>query len=93
MSLDPVLFSEMVRGIRTIENSIGCGIKKIASFEKEIMLSSMRDIYASRDIKKGEKISQKDILLLRPGNGISLKEYNSILGKISARDIKKYEKI
>jgi sialic acid synthase SpsE len=93
VSLNPVKFSEMVRGIRTVEESLGRGVKNVTSFERDISYSSMRSIYAARRIKKGELIEEKDILLLRPGKGVSNKHYRSIAGKKAKRDIEKYEEV
>ncbi len=93
MSLDPPAFKAMVRGIRDIEAAIGPGIKKITDFEKEIMHGSMRSIYASRKIRENDKITENDILLLRPGGGVTMRDYNKVLNKKAGRNFETYEKI
>ena len=48
-----------------------------------------KSIVASRDIKKGELFSEKNITTKRPGNGISPMQYWDMLGKRSEKDYKK----
>ena len=40
-----------------------------------------RSIYFLRDIKAGEKVSEKDIGRIRPGHGLPPKYFNSLIGK------------
>ncbi len=93
ISLNPNYFSKMVKSIREIEKALGSGLKKVTSFEKKILPLSMREMYFSRDLKKGERLLPEDILFLRPGNGVKLKRYFSIVGKKLREDKKKYEKV
>jgi N,N'-diacetyllegionaminate synthase len=93
MSLNPQKFSEMVKGIRAVEKALGKGVKKVTQFEKDISYPSMRGLYCARDIKKGEKIMEEDVAVLRPGNGVSIREYRSQINRIAKKDLKKYEKL
>ena len=46
------------------------------------------------DIRKGEKFSNNNLWVKRPGNGdFSAYDYQLLLGKIAARDIKKNAQI
>ena len=83
----------MAAGIRDIEKAAGRGLKNITDFEKKIKHSSMRSMYASRDIQAGETFAESDIILLRPGDGVNLSDYKKMLGSKAARNIKSYEKI
>ena len=47
-----------------------------------------RSIYVIRDIKKGEKISKKNIRRIRPGNGLPPIYYDRIIGKESSINLK-----
>jgi sialic acid synthase SpsE len=93
MSLDPGMFKAMVAGIRDVEKAAGRGVKKITDFEKNIKHSSMRSMYASRDIKAGEAFTENNIVSLRPGDGIKLSDYQKLLNSKAARNIQPYEKI
>tara|TARA_B110000037_G_scaffold213962_1_gene269170 strand:- start:273 stop:1289 length:1017 start_codon:yes stop_codon:yes gene_type:complete len=50
-----------------------------------------RSIFATKNIKKGEKFSKDNIRVIRPGYGLSPKYYNKILNKKSSLDILKDE--
>lgn len=93
MSLEPGEFAAMVRGIRRIESALGKGEKKITGFEDGIRSKSMRDVYAARDIRKGETINENDILLIRPGSGIAMERYRAIIGSTADKDIGVDERI
>ena len=46
-----------------------------------------RSIYASKDIKKGEKFSKNNIVTKRPGYGIKTSDKKRLLGKYSKKNI------
>lgn len=87
VSLNPAKFSEMVRSVRLVEKAKGKGDKKITGFEKKISHDSMRGLYAARDIRKGERVEEKDILLARPGDGVTLAQYRKIINRRSLKDV------
>ncbi len=93
ISLEPAMFKSMVDGIRDIEKASSTGDKKITDFEKQTKYMSMRGMYASRKIMKGEIIRKGDVIMLRPGDGVKLSEYKKLLNRKAARDILLYEKI
>jgi len=79
--------------INEIDNIIGNTEKKVLALEKKSKnyLSFRRAIYAKKDIKKNEKFSKNNLILLRPliPSGIGAENYFNILGKKSNRNIKK----
>ncbi len=83
----------MVWAIRIVEKSLGEGKKSITEYEKKIAPLSMRSIYAARSIQKNEIIKEEDIILLRPGEGVSLNQYKKLIHKKAKGPIEKYEKI
>lgn len=93
MSLSPTRFKEMVAGIRVIEKALGSGVKKVTDFENKIRQGSMRSLYTAKAIKKGDRIGENDVLLLRPGNGVSLSYYRKIVGRKAPRDLGEYEEV
>lgn len=50
--------------------------------------NARRSVVAARFLKKGEKITDSDIICKRPGTGISPYHYKKIIGKKTARAIK-----
>ncbi|MGC8765412.1 MAG: N-acetylneuraminate synthase family protein [Brevinematia bacterium] len=93
ISLNPERFKTMVTSIREIEKALKTGEKSITKFEEDISGLSMREMYFSRDMKKGEKIKAEDILFLRPGTGVSLRKFRSRLNKKLKEDKLMYEKV
>ena len=92
-SLNPVELKQMVSAIRNIEKSIGSG-DKVASFSESANKSVARkSIVASRDIKRGEVLSENNLTTKRPGSGISPMKWFEVLGNTAKRDFKEDELI
>ena len=70
----------MIKEIRNVEASIGKSIFKISKSSKK-NLNSRRSIYISKKINKGEKITLKNIRVVRPSFGLHPKYFKKILGK------------
>ena len=62
--------------------------KYIVSKSQSLMKKYRRSIFAIKDIKKGEKFSEKNIKKIRPGYGIPPYYYEKILNKKSPVNIK-----
>jgi len=90
-SMDPYSFKEMVRNIRTLEKSMGDGIKKVEKSEKETRIIQRRGIWTVTKIKKGERFTRNNIKALRPVLGISASKYKEILGKKAKRNFQPYD--
>lgn len=60
------------------------GIQK----EEETSALYKRSIYISENIKSGDLFSEKNLKIIRPGNGLAPKYYDSIIGKKAREDIK-----
>lgn len=85
-SLDPVELKEMVASIRVIEAAMGDGRKKPSNSEKKNIVIARKSIVARRDIKKGEILTEDNLAVKRPGNGISPMKWFEVLGTAAARD-------
>jgi sialic acid synthase SpsE len=93
MSLEPAEFGRMCEGIRKVEKALGSGEKKITDFENRIRQNSMREMYATRDIRKGEYIQKNDIALMRTGGGVGIERYRKTMDSQSEKDIGVNERI
>ncbi len=82
-SLDPHEFSQMVLNIRTVEDSLGSGIKQITPIETKNAAVARKSIVAKRKILKGELFTIDNITVKRPGTGISPMSFYEILGNKS----------
>lgn len=85
-SLEPDELAEMVSSIRHIEKALGNGIKTPSPSEKKNKAIARKSIVAKRFIKAGELLSEDNITVKRPGNGISPMRWNEILGTTAHRD-------
>jgi N,N'-diacetyllegionaminate synthase len=85
-SLEPSEFAIMVQSIRNIEKAMGAGEKKPSPSELKNISIIRKSIVAARDIARGEKFTEDNIMVKRPGNGISPMKWFEILGTSAARD-------
>lgn len=83
----------MILAIRNIEKSLGSSEKKPSSSEVVNMAVIRKSIVAKQKIKKGEFLSDKNIIVKRPGTGISPMEWDNLIGTRSRYDFKKDELI
>ncbi|MGY3795203.1 N-acetylneuraminate synthase [uncultured Aquimarina sp.] len=92
-SLEPNELKAMVEGIRNIEKAMGHGRKEPSSSEIKNKTIVRKSIVAGRDIKKGEILTENNITVKRPGNGISPMRWDSIIGTTASRDYSEDELI
>ena len=91
-SLDEMEFKQMSQAVRDAEALIGKPTYELDS--KSLSNRSFsRSLYASADIKTGEKFSEFNVKSVRPGFGLHPKFLPELIGKISKRDIKFGERI
>ena len=58
------------------------------------MLASLwKSIHLLRNVKKGDQLSENDIIALRPGDGISPMEISNLVGKKFIKDLEMFSKI
>lgn len=85
-SVEPEMFSRMVRGIRETEAALGDGRKIPADGEAETAAVARKSLVASRRIRRGEPFSRGNVTVRRPGTGISPMRYWETLGKRAGRE-------
>lgn len=84
-SLEPVEFEDMIKQIRDVELTFGEISYNVLDKDK----FRRRSLFVFKDIKKGEKLTYKNIKSVRPGNGLHPKYLNKLLGKTVSVDLKK----
>lgn len=92
-SLDVKELNTMIKAIRNIDVSKGNSIKCITQSEKQNVFFARKSIVAKKNIIKGERFSEKNLTVKRPGNGISPMKWNSIIKKKSKFNFKKDDQI
>lgn len=86
-SLEPFELKEMVKCIRNVEKSIGDGIKKPTKSELKNIPIVRKSIHISKNILKDHIIEHNDLIMKRPGDGISPMNYEKIVGKAVVKDL------
>lgn len=85
-SIEPDELKQMVKSIRNIGEALGTGIKEPCEAELENLHVSRKSIVASRDIKKGEILTEENIVPRHAGHGISPARWYEVLGTTAIRD-------
>ncbi|NPV42752.1 MAG: N-acetylneuraminate synthase [Firmicutes bacterium] len=92
-SLEPNELREMVRAIRNIERALGDGIKKPSNSELKNVNIVRKSIVAKRYIKKGEVLTEENLTVKRPGDGISPMKWDEVIGRVADKDYEEDELI
>lgn len=87
-SLEPDELKAMVIETERAWQSLGRVQYDIQDSEKKSLLFK-RSIYVVNDIKAGEVITTENVRIIRPGDGLHPKYYESILGKVVKCEVKK----
>ena len=85
-SLDPDELKRMVQAIRHIEQALGSADKRVSPSERPNIEVARKSIVAATAIKRGDILTERNITVKRPGNGISPMRWDSVLGTVAIRD-------
>lgn len=86
-SLDPGELQLMVQAIRHTEQALGGAEKHVSPSERANIDVARKSIVAARDIRRGERYTQENITVKRPGGGISPMLWDDVLGQTAPCDI------
>lgn len=85
-STEPEEFKELVDGIRCIEKAMGDGIKAPTDDEKKISKVVLKKIVASKEIQKGDVLTEDNITIKRSDKGLSSLLWDEIIGRVANKD-------
>lgn len=86
-SLEPDELKAMVCAIRNIEKVIaGDGTKHVSESERKNMAIARKSIVAACDIKAGDTLTEENLTVKRPGNGVSPMRWEEVIGMKAKRD-------
>jgi N,N'-diacetyllegionaminate synthase len=86
-SLEPGELADMIRAIRNIEQAMGDGIKRPCPGEARNMAAARKSLVAAQPIRVGERFSEENLAVKRPGTGVSPMRWNEVLGRHAPRDL------
>ena len=81
ISLTPKEVVLLRRNISRISSFLGDGKKTVMPSEVYHRKTFRRALYPSNDLRKGKKVSGKDLVCLRPNHGIDARDYKEVVGK------------
>lgn len=87
-AMDPTDLAIFTQNIKLMSEVFGTTEKKFLPSEIISRQNARRSVYVSRDLKKGDVITSKDIICKRPAAGIPANEYDKVIGKVLIEDIK-----
>ena len=86
-SIDPKEFAMMVKKIREAEQFLGKVHYGPNNDAERHNRNFRRSIFASKNIKKGERLTNRNIKVIRPAYGLAPKYYNQVIGKTASANI------
>lgn len=93
-SLEPNELKAMVEAIRNVESALsGSGIKEPSISELKNINIARKSIHLSIDKAAGEVLTKEDFEMLRPGDGISPMEMDTVIGKILNKSLEAGHKL
>ncbi len=87
-SLEPTELAALVRETERAWQSLGQVSYGVTESEQS-SLKFRRSIYVVKDIKPGERLTEENIRTIRPGYGMSPKHYDSVLGKVTNKELRR----
>ena len=92
-SLEPSELIAMVKAIRNIEVALGSDVKEPTNSEIKNIRVARKSILAGKKIKIGEILSASNLVVKRPGDGVSPMQWDRLIGQIASRKYLPDEKI
>jgi N-acetylneuraminate synthase len=80
-SLEPDELEEMITKIRDVEAAVGDGSAGRTDCEEQNRPRMRRSLYARDELHEGEKIERSDLRVVRPAEGISPWEIETVVGR------------
>ncbi len=88
-AMDASDFKAMVKAVRELEKAMGDGVKQVSPEERETRIVMRRSLFAARDLKAGQKVRRRDLVILRPQHGIMPDQLENVLGRTLVKDAPK----
>jgi len=88
-SMDPTALADLIAGSKAIAKARG-GEKGHAAEEEVTMRFAFASVVADRDIAAGDRFTEENLWVRRPGTGdFNADDYEALIGKIAKKAIKK----
>lgn len=92
-SLEPIGMKKLVRDLRRVREALGDGIKRVLLNEVEPISKMSKKLVAKQNLPAGQVLTEADIAVKSPGDGLPPYELYNILGKTLKRPLAEDEDI
>lgn len=92
-SIEPDEFAAMVLQIRSVERALGSTVKAPAPAELGVRAVARRSVMSGRVLPAGTELTEADVIMMRPGTGISPTELDRLIGRRLRVDVDEGEQI
>jgi sialic acid synthase SpsE/sugar phosphate isomerase/epimerase len=87
VSLLPSEFAKMSQAFSDLSEALGVGYRRqITQGEASNKIALAKSLFCIKDIKKGQEILKENIVIRSPGNGLSPRMKNALIGRVAQRD-------
>jgi sialic acid synthase SpsE len=80
-SFDPNQFKEYVGLIRQAEQLCGAPGRRVLEVERDVRTVSRQSLVLKRALSPGQELREEDLLIQRPGTGISAADFANVIGR------------
>jgi sialic acid synthase SpsE len=87
VSSTPAELRQIVRAMEQARQALGSGVKVCQAAEAVNVTGSRRGLYAARTLRAGEMITPRDVIALRPANGLAPAQIADLVGITLDRDV------
>jgi N,N'-diacetyllegionaminate synthase len=84
-SLDPTELNAMITAIRNVTAALGDGKKAPLPIELENRKVARKSIVAKRAIARGERFTEENLTVKRPGTGMSPMKWDALIGTVAPK--------
>lgn len=86
-SMEPDEFTRMVQDIRQVEQALGV-ISYERTSEELKSVCFRRSLFVVKDVQSGEKFTEENVRVIRPGYGLAPRYLEQVLGKKAIQNVK-----
>ena len=87
VSSTPSELKQLIATLEVTRQSLGDGRKICQPAEKPNQMASRRGLYATRALKAGTRLSEDDIVALRPATSLTPAACHTLIGSRLSRDV------
>lgn len=92
-SLEPIGMRKLVRDLRRVREALGDGVKRICSSEVGPITKMSKKLVARRDLPEEHVLTEMDVAIKSPGDGLPPYELDNVIGKMLKRPLGEDEAI